>query len=292
MELVLIRHGEPEWVRDGLNVVDPPLTERGLRQAERVAEALDGEEFDEIVISPLRRPRLTAAPLLAKLGADEVIEPWLEEIREPNWHGTPAELATKAYEEERSRAASARWEGLVGGEAVTRLRRAGTRRRYRVPRGAWRLPQPSRHCPCGTWTSPTDGSRSSPTPAPTACCCAICSGLDPVPWEWDRFVTGHASITRLVSIELGDGHTFSLTKLSDVEHLAVDDRTGMSGLDPGAAHPLDAVDERALQVVGLAGDDAGSGSRVRISSKITAISRRARLAPRQKCGPPAPKPTC
>ena len=41
MEIVLIRHGEPEWVRDGLNVVDPPLTERGLRQAERVAAALD-----------------------------------------------------------------------------------------------------------------------------------------------------------------------------------------------------------------------------------------------------------
>ena len=62
MELVLIRHGEPEWVRDGLNVVDPPLTERGRRQARRVAEALDGEDFDEIVISPLHRPRLTAAP--------------------------------------------------------------------------------------------------------------------------------------------------------------------------------------------------------------------------------------
>ena len=66
MEIVLIRHGEPEWVRDGLNVVDPPLTERGHRQAERVAAALDGEEFDEIVISPLLRPRQTAAPLLAQ----------------------------------------------------------------------------------------------------------------------------------------------------------------------------------------------------------------------------------
>ena len=33
-----------------------------------------------------------------------------------------------------------------------------------------------------------------------------------------------------------------------------------------------------------------SGSRRRISSNITLISRRARLAPRQKCGPPAPNP--
>ena len=35
-----------------------------------------------------------------------------------------------------------------------------------------------------------------------------------------------------------------------------------------------------------------SGTRRRSSSNITVISRRARLAPRQKCGPPAPKPTC
>ena len=81
MEIVLIRHGEPEWVRDGLNVVDPPLTDRGLHQAVRVAAALDGEQFDEIVISPLLRPRMTAGPLLAKLGAEEVIEAFFEEIR-------------------------------------------------------------------------------------------------------------------------------------------------------------------------------------------------------------------
>src|SRR6185295_7774958 len=36
---------------------------------------------------------------------------------------------------------------------------------------------------------------------------------------------------------------------------------------------------------------AMSGSCWKSSSNITAISRRARLAPRQKCGPPPPKPT-
>ena len=66
MEIVLIRHGEPEWVRDGLNVVDPPLTERGHRQAERVAIALEGAEFDEIVISPLRRPRLDCGAIACR----------------------------------------------------------------------------------------------------------------------------------------------------------------------------------------------------------------------------------
>ena len=50
-------------------------------------------------------------------------------------------------------------------------------------------------------------------------------GLDPVPWEWDRFVTMHSSITRLTSWEMGDGHTFALSRLSDVEHLPANART-------------------------------------------------------------------
>jgi hypothetical protein len=50
-------------------------------------------------------------------------------------------------------------------------------------------------------------------------------GLPPTPWEWDRFVIGHASISRVMTMQMGDGHTFGLRKLSDVEHLAHDDRT-------------------------------------------------------------------
>jgi probable phosphoglycerate mutase len=50
-------------------------------------------------------------------------------------------------------------------------------------------------------------------------------GLDPTPWEWERFVIGHASVTRLVSTEMGDGHTFCLNRLSDHEHLPNEERT-------------------------------------------------------------------
>ena len=50
-------------------------------------------------------------------------------------------------------------------------------------------------------------------------------GLEPVPWEWDRFVTHHASITRLSTMEMRDGYTFALNRLSDVEHLPRDART-------------------------------------------------------------------
>ncbi len=36
---------------------------------------------------------------------------------------------------------------------------------------------------------------------------------------------GHASVTRLEALPLGDGYTFSLTRLSDVEHLPPELRT-------------------------------------------------------------------
>lgn len=224
MEIVLIRHGQPEWVRNRLNVVDPPLTERGLRQSENVAEALRGERFDEVVVSPLLRAQQTAAPYLRDLGRSQVVEPWLEEIREPNWHGTPEELASKAYAEERSRHAEHRWEGLDGGEAprdfVERVRGGATA--FLGQRGVYRSQQI-----LPMWHADHADTRIAVFAHSGTNGVILCHllGLDPVPWEWDRFVTFHASITRLQTMQMGDGHTFSLNRLSDVEHMAVADRT-------------------------------------------------------------------
>ncbi|HAP74540.1 MAG TPA: hypothetical protein DCR14_00465 [Acidimicrobiaceae bacterium] len=225
MEIVLIRHGQPEWVRDGRNVVDPPLTTLGLMQAQRVGEELHAEGFDHVVVSPLRRARQTAAPLLGLQRRREVVEPFLEEIREPDWHGSPAEMMEAAYAEERSRPAAERWTGVRGGgeppsEFVERVRsgaadffsRLGMRRaEHDLP--MWHLEQPDLKLAVVAHAG-TNG----------VLLCQLL-GLQPVPWEWDRFVTQHASVTRLQSMQLGDGHTFSLRRLSDVEHLPRDART-------------------------------------------------------------------
>lgn len=224
MEIVLIRHGEPEWVRDGLNVVDPPLTSRGHEQAQRLADALADQEFDEVLVSPLVRARQTAAPILAALGRAEVIDPWLEEIRDPVWHGTPAEKAAEAYAELRGRAAEDRWHGLEGGESVrefvTRIRagaatflaeRGVVRSQVELP--VWQIAEPGARIAlvahAGT-NSVTIGHLL---------------GLQPTPWEWDRFVLGHTSVSRVEAMQLDDGWTFGLSKLSDLEHLPASDRT-------------------------------------------------------------------
>jgi broad specificity phosphatase PhoE len=57
MEVVLVRHGETQWSRDGLHTgrSDVPLTDDGRRQAERLRDALSGWTFTRVLASPLSR---------------------------------------------------------------------------------------------------------------------------------------------------------------------------------------------------------------------------------------------
>ncbi len=50
-------------------------------------------------------------------------------------------------------------------------------------------------------------------------------GLEPTPWEWERFVSPHASISRLRTKPLAGGHVFGLRSFGDVAHFAADDVT-------------------------------------------------------------------
>lgn len=233
MQVVLIRHAEPEWVREGLNVDDPPLTERGQRQAEMLAERLAGEHFDEILVSPLVRTRQTAEPILATLGRDMVIEPWLEEIRNPVWHGTPAERAEAAWRAEREKTSHERWSGVDGGERVSDFvdrinigcslfleERGVSRANVDLP--VWQTSERFRR-----------GHRVALVAHAGTNSVAICHmlGLAPTPWEWERFVIGHASVSVVDTVSLGDGITFGLTKLADAEHLPRTLRTLHGGED-------------------------------------------------------------
>jgi probable phosphoglycerate mutase len=224
VEIVLIRHGQPEWVRDGLNVVDPPLTDLGHRQAEMMAESLAGEEFDEVLVSPLLRARQTAAPLYARLGRPEQMEPWLEEIRDPGWHGTPAEKAEQAYREMRERPVADRWHGLDGGESIrafTERIHAGANE-FLAGRGVVRV---DHELPVWSIAEPGRKIALVAHAGTNSVTIGHLLGLQPTPWEWDRFVLGHASVSRLEALPVHDAFTFSLTSLSGVEHIAPDERS-------------------------------------------------------------------
>ncbi|MFF0489190.1 histidine phosphatase family protein [Nocardia sp. NPDC004068] len=73
MQLVLVRHAQPEGARSADGPADPGLTALGVEQAARVPAVLARLEVGEhritrVVSSPQRRARETAAPTADKLG--------------------------------------------------------------------------------------------------------------------------------------------------------------------------------------------------------------------------------
>ncbi|WP_405928408.1 bifunctional RNase H/acid phosphatase [Streptomyces griseus] len=90
--LVLLRHGEtaltPEKRFSGSGGTDPELSATGRGQAERAAEHIAAlGTVQDIVSSPLRRCRETAAAVAARLGLDVRIDEGLRETDFGAWEG-------------------------------------------------------------------------------------------------------------------------------------------------------------------------------------------------------------
>ena len=81
MELIIVRHGLPLHIEtDDGSPADPPLSEEGRSQAERMAGWLAREPIERIYCSPMRRARETAAPLATRLALDPILEQGVAEF--------------------------------------------------------------------------------------------------------------------------------------------------------------------------------------------------------------------
>jgi probable phosphoglycerate mutase len=108
MELLWVRHGEPERVAPGTGVrADPALTARGTEQAQRLAAWLAFEPIDALVCSPLQRAVATAAPIAASCGVEiEVVDDLIEYDNNSD-HYIPMEEMRLNKDE--------RWQAMVDG---------------------------------------------------------------------------------------------------------------------------------------------------------------------------------
>ena len=92
-ELLLIRHGASADSVEGetFELVegqgDPPLSEVGRHQAERLALRLAPEPLDGLYVSTLRRTAQTAAPLVERTGLAPVVDADLREVYLGEWEG-------------------------------------------------------------------------------------------------------------------------------------------------------------------------------------------------------------
>jgi broad specificity phosphatase PhoE len=114
-ELILVRHGETEWARDGRHTgrTDVPLTPRGEEQARSLAPLLAEREIVLTLVSPAQRARRTAELSgLTEAGTDDRLWEWD--------YGAYEGRTTPQIGEERPG-----WylwrDGVVGGETVEQV---------------------------------------------------------------------------------------------------------------------------------------------------------------------------
>lgn len=218
MEILFIRHGEPEWSRNGQAIDEPDLTARGRKQAELLGERLTDMAVDHVFVSPLERAQQTAEPIVRALRTEPVTLDWLAEIAAPRWEGTPSEAVERAFAENRARPVDEQWDGMPGGESFrdfhqrvsTGLRATledlGVRRTRDHP-ATWALDRP----PHRIVVVAHSGTNSVAL--------GTMLGIDPVPWEWERFVSFHASVSTVRDMAVGGEATFSLFRFADTTHL-------------------------------------------------------------------------
>ncbi|MBI4368534.1 MAG: alpha-ribazole phosphatase [Candidatus Omnitrophica bacterium] len=89
MKLILVRHGETEWVREGRyqGSTDVPLNRRGLRQARAVARRLQKEKPIAVYSSELTRARETAKLIASACRKSVFVDKRLNEVSFGSWEG-------------------------------------------------------------------------------------------------------------------------------------------------------------------------------------------------------------
>lgn len=227
MDIIFIRHGQPQWAVDGLSQMDPYLTELGHRQAGLAASriATDPKASPaELIVSPALRSQQTAEPIASASELDIQTIDDLVELKMPNWEGITEDAVIDIFLETRQRSPDEWWEGLPGGESfrtfhdrVTTalddlLAERGMRRDVRDPQ---------------LWTVDGDPGRIVIVAhgGTNSVCLTHLLGIPPAPWEWEKFVLFHASFARVKMIPLAGAHVPSLRSFNDQDHIPLDLRS-------------------------------------------------------------------
>lgn len=220
IEVVLLRHGEPDWTPDGgLSVLDAALTARGRLQAEIAAADLAPRAFDAIYVSPLRRAQETAEPLAKATGLTPVTLDGLAEISIP-LIGVPQPEVDDFFRRATQRRLADHWDGWPGGEPFRdfHARVTGAVDAILARHGVTRLVEDE----FSVWELPAQRHRIAIVAHGGTNAVALTHLLDieGVPWEWNRFELELAAYAVLQSRAIGmTGFVWSLNDFNEVDHL-------------------------------------------------------------------------
>ena len=220
MEIVLVRHAQPEWEPGGRAVDDPGLTALGKAQAQCAADALAGEHFDQILYSPLRRTVETAEPILKRLGKNGAEASWLREMTLASLEGQTSKQVRDYFETVHARALPEWWDGLPGGESFRHFyeRVSGGLEGLLANDHQVSIHQETAH---RLWQVPDSDPRLLiiAHEGTNAALISHLLGVEPVPWVNLRFSGSWAGISRLHSMQITGGALFALAYFDRVDHL-------------------------------------------------------------------------
>jgi broad specificity phosphatase PhoE len=220
IEIVLLRHGEPDWTPNGgLSVLDAALTQRGRMQAEAAARSLAPMGINAIYASPLRRAQETAEPLGKATGIGIETVEGLAEIEIPlvGLSQTDVDLF---FRQAVQRPLGEHWHGWPGGESFRAFhaRVTHTFDQLLIRSGA----PPQSEDEFTVWTLPPQRQRIAIVAHGGTNAVAITHLLDvpAVPWEWNRFEMELGAYAVVQSRPIGmTGFIWSLQNFNELDHL-------------------------------------------------------------------------
>ncbi|MHB2023560.1 MAG: bifunctional RNase H/acid phosphatase [Mycobacteriales bacterium] len=117
----LARHAATELTGEGrfCGVTDVPLSETGVAQASRLAEALAVSGVTAIIASPMLRCRQTAEPIAKRLGVEMELDEDLRETDFGTWEGLTLQEVARGWPDELDRWRAAPDHAPPTGESLT-----------------------------------------------------------------------------------------------------------------------------------------------------------------------------
>jgi len=208
-----------------MSQTDPALTPSGIKQADLAAQRLASERpLTQLIVSPALRSQQTAAPIAERTGLPITTVDDIVEIKMPDWSGELEETVQRIFIDAMHRPADEWWQGLEGGESFRDFHERVTRAIDVILAQRGMTPDPDhRHL----WHIANPHHRLAIVAhgGTNAVALTHLLGVDPTPWEWERFILYHASFARVRAIPLAGEHVFSLRTFNDREHLPQDLRT-------------------------------------------------------------------
>ena len=224
MEIVLIRHGQPNWVT-GVNAytADPKLTDLGRLQSEKSSTVFDKSSVDELWVSPLTRAQETHLPFKDKSISKKIhVFKWLKEMEdeeEKKLFGKSQEEVMDFFEKRNTQSFE---EWIVGnhGQYMEKFRdniilnlESELEKRNINPSG-------NKYDRLFDLNNSEEKKIMIISHAGTmSVLISYFLNMPLYPWTWRKFLPRHAGHTILKSTEISSGHFFRLKEFNNVSFL-------------------------------------------------------------------------